>query len=70
MSPIEIDQAIELSKDLNPVITKGMMGFITEIVEPGKTYKVEFPKEDEGNYEFEGKSEFTITADFISAMDY
>ena len=70
MTPIEIDQAIELSKDLNAVITKGMMGFVKEIIEPGKSYKVEFPTDGEGNYEFEGKSVFTITADFIAAMDY
>jgi hypothetical protein len=69
MTPIEIDQAIELSKDLNPVITKGMMGFVTEIIEPGKSYKVEFPTDGEGNYEFEGKSEFTVTSDDIAPMD-
>ncbi len=70
MTPIEIDQAIELSKDLNPVILKGMMGYVTEIIEPGKSYKVEFPTEGEGNYEFEGKSEITVTADYITPMDY
>ena len=69
MSTIEADQAIELSKDLNPVITKGMMGFITEIIEPGKSYKVEFPTEGEGNYEFEGKSVFTVTEDFILPVE-
>jgi hypothetical protein len=63
MATLEQDQSFELSKDLNPIIVKGMMGVVLEIYEPDKTFAVEFPKEDGSNYEFEGKSVFTITID-------
>ncbi len=65
MAILDQYQSIELNKDLNPVIVKGMMGIIQEIYEPDKTFAVEFPKEDGGNYEFEGNRVFTVTIDDI-----
>jgi hypothetical protein len=65
LSAIEQYQSFELSKDLNPVIVKGMMGIILEVREAGKTFEVEFPREDDSNYEYQGKSSFTISSDYI-----
>ena len=65
MQPIEQYDSFELSKDLNPLIVKGMMGIILEILEPEKLFKVEFPQEDDSNYVYEGKSSFTISSDYI-----
>jgi hypothetical protein len=62
---IEQYQIFELSRDLNPVIVKGMMGVILEILEPDKTFEVEFVKDDTSNYEFEGNFTFTISIDDI-----
>ena len=62
MPLIEQNQSFELSRDITPEITKGMMGIILEIVEPDKTFKVEFPREDGGNY---GDKTFTIGIDDI-----
>ena len=62
MPLIEQNQSFELSRDITPEITKGMMGIILEIVEPDKTFKVEFPQEDGGNY---GDKIFTIGIDDI-----
>ena len=65
MAILEQYQVIELAKDLNPVIVKGMMGTILEINENGKEFEVEFPQEDGTNYEYGGMNTFTITADYI-----
>jgi hypothetical protein len=62
---IEQYQSFELSKDLNPLIVKGMMGIILEILEPEKTFEVEFPQEDGSNFIYEGKASFTISSDYI-----
>ena len=62
MSLIEKDQSFELSRDINPEITKGMMGVILEVLEPEKSFEVEFPREDGGNY---GDKSFTIGIDDI-----
>ncbi|HEY2348349.1 MAG TPA: hypothetical protein VGH64_05010 [Puia sp.] len=62
MSPIEQYQSFELARDINPEITKGMMGVILEILEPDKTFEVEFPREDGGSY---GDKSFTISMDYI-----
>ncbi len=62
MPVIEKDQSFELSRDINPEITKGMMGVVLEILEPDKTFEVEFPREDGGNY---GDKTFTIGIDDI-----
>ncbi len=43
MPLIEQNQSFELSRDINAEITKGMMGVILEILEPDKTFEVEFP---------------------------
>ena len=65
MATLEQDQSFELSKDLNPVIVKGMMGVVLEINEADNTFAVEFPKEDGSNYKFEGNTVFTVTIDDI-----
>ncbi|HET7001785.1 MAG TPA: hypothetical protein VFI33_10765 [Puia sp.] len=62
MPIIEQDQSFELSRDINPEITKGMMGVILKIVEPDKSFEVEFPREDGSNY---GDKTFTISIDDI-----
>ena len=53
------NETFELSKDLNPVIKKGMQGVVLEILDR-KTFEVEFIKEDGTNIEFEGNGTFTI----------
>ena len=62
MPLIEKDRSFELSRDINPEITKGMMGVILEVLEPDKSFEVEFPREDGGNY---GDKSFTIGLDDI-----
>jgi hypothetical protein len=59
---IEQNQSFELSRDINPEITKGMMGFVVNILEPDKSFEVEFPREDGSNY---GNKTFTIGIDDI-----
>jgi hypothetical protein len=65
MPVIEQYQIFELSRDLNPVVLAGMMGTVLEILEPDKMFEVEFVKDDTNNYEYEGRSTFTITIDDI-----
>ena len=62
MPLIEKDQSFELSRDINEEITRGMMGVILEILEPEKSFEVEFPREDGSNY---GDKTFTISMDYI-----
>ena len=62
MPLIEQNQSFELSRDINPEITKGMMGVILQILEPDKSFEVEFPREDGGNY---GDKTFAIGIDDI-----
>jgi hypothetical protein len=62
MPLIEQNQIFELSRDISPEITKGMMGVILEILEPDKSFEVEFPREDGSNY---GDKTFTISIDSI-----
>jgi len=62
MPVIEQDQSFELSRDINPEITKGMMGVILRVLEPDKSFEVEFPREDGSNY---GDKTFTISIDDI-----
>ena len=57
MPLIEEDQSFELTRDINTEITKGMMGIIVKILEPDKSFEVEFPREDGGKY---GDKTFTI----------
>lgn len=64
MPVTEQDQSFELSRDINPEITKGMMGVILKILEPDKSFEVEFPREDGSNY---GDKTFTISIDDILA---
>ena len=56
------DQSFELSRDINQEITKGMMGVVLEVLIPDKSFEVEFPREDGGNY---GDKSFTIGIDDI-----
>jgi len=65
LQPIERYQSFELSKDLNPLIVKGMMGIILEVLEPEKTFLAEFPGDNASNLTYEGKSSFTISSDYI-----
>jgi hypothetical protein len=62
MAIIEQDQSFELSRDINPEITKCMMGVILNILEPDKSFEVEFPREDGSRY---GDKTFTISIDDI-----
>jgi hypothetical protein len=62
MPLIEQDQSFELARDINPGITKGMMGVILKILEPDKSFEVEFPREDGGSY---GDKTFTVGIDDI-----
>jgi ATP-dependent exoDNAse (exonuclease V) alpha subunit len=62
MAIIEQDQSFELSRDINTEITKGMMGVILNILEPDKSFEVEFPREDGSRY---GDKTFTISIDDI-----
>jgi hypothetical protein len=62
MPVIEQDQSFELSRDINPEITKGMMGVILKVLEPDKSFEVEFPREDGSNY---GDKTFTINIEDI-----
>jgi hypothetical protein len=52
-------QAIELAKDINPVIKKGMIGVILEVLD-ADTYIVEFVQEDGRNYEYNGQGTFDL----------
>ena len=62
MPVIEQDQNFELTRDISPEITKGMMGVILKILEPDKSFEVEFPRENGSNY---GDKTFTISVDDI-----
>ena len=60
MPAIEQDQSFELSRDITPEITKGMMGVILKVLEPDKSFEVEFPRENGSNY---GDKTFKISID-------
>jgi hypothetical protein len=62
MPIIEQNQSFELSRDINPEITKGMMGVILNVLESDKSFEVEFPREDGSNY---GDKTFMIGIDDI-----
>jgi hypothetical protein len=62
---IEQYQSFELSRNLNPVVVKGMIGVILEIWEPDKIFEVEFCYEGGNNYVYEGRGTFTISIDDI-----
>ena len=57
-------QTFELSKDLNEVIRKGMIGVLLVIYNQN-AFEVEFVKKDGTNYEFNGNSTFTIDNSYI-----
>ena len=57
-------QTIILSRDLNPVIKKGMIGVVLEVWSE-TSFEVEFAREDGTHYEFKGQYTFTIDKSFI-----
>jgi hypothetical protein len=56
-----------LSKDLNPIITRGMQGVVL-MVFTENNFEVEFVKGDGMNYEFEGQFTFTIDTSYIERI--
>jgi ribonuclease inhibitor len=54
----------QLAKDLNPVIKRGMLGVILEVLD-SKNYEVEFIQNDGNNYEYDGNYTFTIDNSFF-----
>ena len=58
-----------LIKDLNPVITKGMLGVILMIYNDNDI-EVEFVREDGSNYEYNELFTFTITKDIIELVSF
>jgi hypothetical protein len=61
-------QAIELINDINPVIKKGMIGVILEVLD-AETYIVEFVKKDGTNYEYNGEFTFDLKRTDIIPRD-
>jgi hypothetical protein len=57
-------QMIILTKDVNPVVKKGMKGVVLEIWD-GNSFEVEFLKNDGKNYEYEGLSTFTLDGSYF-----
>jgi hypothetical protein len=55
---------VQVTKDINPVIKKGMQGVIL-MKYSEHAFEVEFVKEDGTNYEYNGQSTFTLKADEI-----
>ena len=60
-------QLIELTRDLNPAITAGMVGTILEVWSD-KSFEVEFVDEEGFNYEYNGEATFTVTDVDIKAL--
>jgi hypothetical protein len=60
-------QAIELIKDINPVIKKGMVGVILEVLDVD-TYIVEFVQKDGRNYEYNGQGTFDVKESDLKAV--
>jgi hypothetical protein len=60
LHPVKHD-CIEMIKDINPVIKKGMIGVILMKFND-VDFEVEFVKADGTNYEYEGNFTFTISA--------
>jgi hypothetical protein len=56
-----------LAKDISPSITKGMKGVVLEIL-ARDAFEIEFVKEDGTNYEFDGRSTFTIDESYIGEI--
>ncbi|MGN6401638.1 MAG: hypothetical protein ACTHMD_14380 [Flavisolibacter sp.] len=54
-------QIIELTKDINPILKKGMQGVIL-IKYNDNAAEAEFVKEDGRNYEYNGQFTFTLNS--------
>jgi len=57
-------QTIELARDINPVLKKGMQGVIL-IKHNDNAFEVEFVKEDGTNCQYNGQATFTLTSSDI-----
>ena len=60
---------IELLESINPVIKKGMHGYILEVYDNGNVFEVEFPKEDATDYEYDGQYTFAISKDKLKSLE-
>jgi len=60
-------QTFILSKDLNPAITKGMVGVILEVLDEA-TFEVEFVTPEGSNYEYQGRYTFTVHSDVFEVI--
>jgi len=60
-------QTIELTKDLSPILKKGMRGIILEVWDE-QTFEVEFLDDEGYNYEYNGEGIFTLTANDIKPV--
>jgi hypothetical protein len=60
-------ETFELSKNLNPVLKKGMQGVILEILDRN-SFEVEFVNEDGTNIEFDGNATFTIDSSYFKSL--
>jgi len=69
MDKLRLFDVFILAKDINPVIQKGMSGFILEIFN-GNSYLIEFVKSDGTNYEYDGQSTFFIDHSFVGRIIY
>jgi hypothetical protein len=60
-------QLVTLRRDLNPVIKAGMVGVVIELWEE-VMFEVEFVKGDGTNYQYDGKSTFTLGSDAFTKV--
>jgi hypothetical protein len=59
MATMKQYQAIVPVRDINPVIKKGMIGVILEVLD-ADTYIVEFVQDDGRNFEYDGQGTFDL----------
>ena len=67
MAKFEQYDVFRLSKDLNPVMKKGMIGAILEVYDDTH-FEVEFSKPDGTDYEFEGNFTFSIDESYMEKI--
>jgi ribonuclease inhibitor len=68
MKPCKQYDIFELTKDINPVVKKGMIGVILEVWN-SNNFEVEFVKNDGSNYVYEGFGTFTVDSSFFEDMN-
>jgi hypothetical protein len=61
-------QSIRVSRDINPVIVKGLQGVILDVLDHD-TYLVEFVKSDGTTYEYDGEAVFELKESDIVAIE-